>query len=56
MELDLADGGVGGLNTRFGLAVGPSTLVSCDDAGPAGMIVDELAIAFADSCMMVVEK
>jgi hypothetical protein len=52
VEVDLADGGVGGLETRFGLAVGPSTLVSSDDAGPAGMIVDELAMAFGCSCMM----
>jgi hypothetical protein len=28
VEVDFADGGVGGLEVRFGLAVGPSTLVS----------------------------
>lgn len=52
MELDLADRGEGGLDARFGLEVGPSTLVSCDDTGPAGMIVDELAIAFGEPCMV----
>jgi len=53
VEVDLADGGVGGLEIRFGLAVGASTLVSCEEAGPAGMMVDELAMAFGCSCMMM---
>ena len=53
VEVDLADGGVGGLEIRFGLAVGASTLASCDEAGPAGMIVEELAMAFGCSCMMM---
>ena len=53
VEVDLADGGVGGLEIRFGLSVGASTLVSCEEAGPAGMIMEELAMAFGCSCMMM---
>ena len=53
VEVDLADGGVGGLEIRFGLAGGASTLASCEEAGLAGMIVEELAMAFDCSCMMM---
>jgi len=53
VEVDLADGGVGGLEIRFGLAVETSTLVSCDEAGSTGIVVDGLAMAFVCSCMML---
>jgi hypothetical protein len=54
VELDPTDDrDVGGLDTRLSRIVGPSALVSWEDTGPAGIVDDELAMAFEASCMMM---